>query len=400
MSSSSQITFDSTLENLVSHAFQINSSTPGQVVAQEFHQNPQLPGVIVVDNDQVIGMISRAHFREQMNHLNRKDLYLSQPIQLLLDVIRIPPLILSKDCTIFEAANQALTRPKHLVYEPIIIDWGSGHFQLLDIHYLLCAQNQLLNFSFHQIQQQNLKLQQAEHQLEKERIKVQKYETSLQQKTNLIYQQYRQEYRNRRAKLNEYTQPIIQLNRHFVRVSEQILLETRKAFHSIFLNTNSTYRNTENLFAISQAIARDLDAVNLTSRMLGEIIQKVRHLAVQAAVFTYQSDSPQPQGLSQIGFEINRLVSETSKVSDQINSIATQLKFNLQELRESALEDARISCSTLSYIEQAEKVIVELEQLVNSSLIHQKNIQNSSSDSQYIIQTINRVLKYAEDQKI
>jgi len=397
MSNLPRITFNSTLEDLVSYAFQIDSTTPGRVVAQEFHKNPELPGVIIVDQDQVTGMISRANFREQMNHLNRKTLYLSQPIQLLVDVIRIPPLILSKYCTILVAANQALTRPKQLIYEPLVIELEPGQVRLVDIQNLLIAQNQLLNFSYDKIQQQNLKLNQCGQKFEEEKSKVKQYQESLQQKNSLIHQQYNEDYSKQKAKLTQYTQSILQLNQHFVRVSERILAETHKAFHSIFLSANLTYRNTEHLFEISEAISRDLEAINSTSQMLGEIIQKVRHLAVQAAVVTYQYDSPKPQGLSKIGFEINRLVSETSKVSDQTNSIASQLKFHLQELRESALEDARISCSILSHIEQAENVIVELEQFVHSSLTHQENAQYDSTDAQYIIHTIERALKCAED---
>lgn len=399
MSNLPRITFNSTLEDLVSYAFQIDSSTPGRVVAQEFHKNPELPGVIIVDQDQVTGMISRANFREQMNHLNRKSLYLSQPIQLLVDIIRIPPLILSKYCTILVAANQALTRPQQLIYEPLVIELEPGRVRLVNIQDLLIAQNQLLNFSYEKIQQQNLELNKCGQKFEEEKSKVKQYQVSLQQKNSLIHQQYNQDYSKQKAKLTQYTQSIVQLNQHFIQVSEKILAETHNAFHSIFLSANSTYRNTEHLFEISQAISRDLEAINLTSQMLGEIIQKVRHLAVQAAVFTYQSDSPKPQGFSKIGFEINRLVSETSKVSDQTNSIASQLKFHLQELRESALEDARISCSILSHIEQAENVIVELEQFVHSSLTYQENTQYHSTDTQYIIHTIERALKCAEDKK-
>lgn len=80
----------------------------------------------MVDDHQLVGMISKANFREQMNNLNRKNLYFNQPIQLLLDVIRITPLVLYKNCTILFAANQALTRPKQFVYEPIIIELDQG----------------------------------------------------------------------------------------------------------------------------------------------------------------------------------------------------------------------------------------------------------------------------------
>ncbi|MDY7021089.1 MAG: chemotaxis protein [Cyanobacteriota bacterium] len=397
MSSLSEITFNSTLEDLTSCAFQVDSHTPGQIVAQEFHQNPELPGVIVVDDGKVMGMISRTNFREQMSHLNRKTFYLSQPIQLLLDIIRIPPLILSKYCSILVAANQVLTRPKHLVYEPIVIESDTDQFQILDIHHLLIAQNQLLNLSYHQIEQRNLQLKKCEQNLKREQRKVQKHELSLQKRTHLIYQKYNKDYNKRQAKLSERIQPIVQLNQNFIRASERILAETSKAFHSIVLNANSTYHNTENSFKISNAIAEDLDAINSTSLMLEDIIQKVRHLAVQAAVFTYHADSSQPQGFSQIGFEVNRLVSETSKVSDQINSIATQLKFHLQELRESVVEDARIACSMVSHVERAEAVIADLEQLVNLSVIHHNDAQSHSNDAQHLMKVIDRVLQYADE---
>ncbi len=399
MSSSSRITLDSTLEDLVCHAFQINSTTPGRIVAQEFHQNSELPGVIVVDDQELVGMISRANFREQMNNLNRKNLYLNQPIQLLLDVIRIPPLILSENSSILASANQALTRPKQFVYEPIIVQLNSGEFRLLDIHHLLLAQNHLLNFSFRHIEQQQLKLKTCEQKLKEEKSKVKEYAASLQQEKFLIFKQYNEDYSKRKEKLAQYTKPIIQLNQHFIRISERISVETRKAFHSIFVGANSTYRNTEHLFEISQAISNDLDAINSTSKMLGDIIQKVRHLAVQAAVVSYHSQSPQPQGLSQIGSEINRLIRETSKVSDQTHSIANQLNFHLQELRESAVEDARIACTMLSHLEQVEAVLHELEKLVHSSGLQQKENPKSSADAQFLIQTIERVLKYKEDLK-
>ncbi|MEA5540828.1 chemotaxis protein [Limnoraphis robusta Tam1] len=399
MSSSSRITLESTVEDLISHTFQVNSTTPGRVIAQEFHQNPELPGVIVVDDHQLVGMISKANFREQMNNLNRKNLYFNQPIQLLLDVIRIPPLVLSKNCTILFAANQALTRPKQFVYEPIIIELDQGEFRLLDIYNLLLAQNNLLNFSCRQIEQQNLKLQTFEQKLQQEKNKVIEYAASLKQEKDLIFKQYDKDYSKRKAKLAQYTQPILQFNQHFLRMSERISVETRKAFYAIFVGSNSIYRNTEHLFKISQAIADDLAAINSTSQMLGEIIQKVRHLAVQAAIVTYQSDSPQPQGFSQISLEINRLIRETSKVSDQTHTIANQLNFNLQELQESAIEDARITCSMLSHVEQAEAVLDELEKLVNSSNLQHQVTQQNSADAEFIIQTIERVLKYKQQPK-
>ncbi|GDZ93800.1 hypothetical protein PA905_16400 [Planktothrix agardhii CCAP 1459/11A] len=51
MSSQSSITFDSTLAFVLSHDFRVSSTTLGKVVAQNFAQNPNLPGVIVCENN-------------------------------------------------------------------------------------------------------------------------------------------------------------------------------------------------------------------------------------------------------------------------------------------------------------------------------------------------------------
>lgn len=53
----------------------------------------------------------------------------------------------------------------------------------------------------------------------------------------------------------------------------------------------------------------------------------------------------------------------------------------------------------LSHVEQAEAVLDELEKLVNSSNLQQKITQQNSADAQFLIQTIERVLKYKQQPK-
>ena len=160
MSDLTQLTLDSTLGHLPSHDFQVSSTTLGQVIAQKFGEQPDLPGVIITQDSQMLGMISRVKFREQMSLPDRVELYWQRPIRLLLDFIRIPPLVLSENWKIDEAVQTALNRPKDLIYEPIIIVLEDRGLHLLDIQTLILAQSQMLAQANKAIHQQKLEAQQ------------------------------------------------------------------------------------------------------------------------------------------------------------------------------------------------------------------------------------------------
>ena len=83
MSNPTHLTPDSTIGHLPCHHFQVSAATPGQVVAEKFGQEPDLPGVIITHESHVLGMISRVKFREQMSLPDRVELYGQHPIRAL-----------------------------------------------------------------------------------------------------------------------------------------------------------------------------------------------------------------------------------------------------------------------------------------------------------------------------
>lgn len=97
------LTLNSTLADLTSHNYQVNSVTRSDIVAKELYQNPELPGVLIIDDSELIGMISRSKFLEKIYLPNWEEIYSNNPIQKLLDFTRIPPLMLSSDTPINEA---------------------------------------------------------------------------------------------------------------------------------------------------------------------------------------------------------------------------------------------------------------------------------------------------------
>ena len=142
-----------TLKQLTTHDFRVSSVTRSSAVARAFDQRPDLPGVLICEEDELLGVVSRTQFQEQLSHPFGVELFLQRPISDLLDQLDGDLLVLPADCGIAEATQFALGRPTRAVYEPLAVD-DNGRFALLDIHTLLLAQTRLLVEANETIQQQ------------------------------------------------------------------------------------------------------------------------------------------------------------------------------------------------------------------------------------------------------
>jgi signal transduction histidine kinase/DNA-binding response OmpR family regulator/HPt (histidine-containing phosphotransfer) domain-containing protein len=148
------LTPQATVADLPSHDFQVDAGVLGQVVDAHFERHVDLPGVIVREGADVIGVIPRQAFFQQMSRLFSREIYLRRPIRLFFNTERAPPCRFAASCPINEAARSALARPREFAYDPILIELGSGDLRLLDIHDVLLAQAQLLLLANQTIEKQ------------------------------------------------------------------------------------------------------------------------------------------------------------------------------------------------------------------------------------------------------
>ena len=149
-----QLTHESTLAELPLDDFIVSAATHGDAVAAVFDERPELPGVIVVDRDTVLGMISREKFLERLSRPYGLELYMRRPIRAMLDASQLAHLELPGDCGIHEAASIALSRPVEQVYEPIVVVLPGERLRLLGIYVLLLAQSRLLALANETIRRQ------------------------------------------------------------------------------------------------------------------------------------------------------------------------------------------------------------------------------------------------------
>jgi signal transduction histidine kinase/DNA-binding response OmpR family regulator len=139
-----RLTSDSTLADLPIHDFQVEGAVLGQVVAAHLERNVALPGVIVRDGPEFLGVIPRQLFFQKLSRPFSREIYLRRGIELFFSERRPAPCRLPARCPISEAARQALSRPREFAYDPILVESPGGGLALVDIHDVLQAQVQLL----------------------------------------------------------------------------------------------------------------------------------------------------------------------------------------------------------------------------------------------------------------
>jgi signal transduction histidine kinase len=133
------LSLDSTLWDLPLYHFQVKSSCLGDAVAEIFEQHPLLPGVVLVEAGEFVGMISRRRLLEYLLKPQGPELFLHLPLKILYSYARIDMLVLSESTTILAAAQQALRRSPELQPEPIVVQIDSQSYRLLDSHALNIA---------------------------------------------------------------------------------------------------------------------------------------------------------------------------------------------------------------------------------------------------------------------
>jgi signal transduction histidine kinase len=136
--SSQPLYLESTLQELPLYHFQAEVSCLGIQVAQVFEQYPLLPGVILMNSGQFVGMVSRQRLLEYLLRPHGAELFLRMPLKVLHSYSPKCWLTLPKNTSILVAAQQALRRSSELLSDPIIVEHEAA-YHLLDARALNLA---------------------------------------------------------------------------------------------------------------------------------------------------------------------------------------------------------------------------------------------------------------------
>lgn len=123
--------------------FQADLSCLGIEVAQVFERNPGVPGVILLDQGKLVGMVSRQRLLEYLIRPHGMELFLQKPLQVLDSYARSEFLCLPIATSILTAEHLALRRSPEQLGEPIVVQVDADTALLLDFHELNVASWQL-----------------------------------------------------------------------------------------------------------------------------------------------------------------------------------------------------------------------------------------------------------------
>lgn len=99
-----------------------------------FSETYNLQGIVVLKDNQPVGLIMRHKFYYQMQKEFEQDSFLSRPLRWVMDPI---PLILDHSINIKDASNIAMCREESKVYDYIIVTEGGKYAGAVPIAYLL-----------------------------------------------------------------------------------------------------------------------------------------------------------------------------------------------------------------------------------------------------------------------
>lgn len=137
------IQLESTLKDLPLYDFAAELDMLGTEVARIFEQQALLPGVILTEQGQFLGLLPRQRLLEYLLRPYGLDLFLDKPLRILYSYDRTSPLILNGDTPILSAAQQALRRPFERLSDPIVVRLDVEQYRILDPHELNIAYWQL-----------------------------------------------------------------------------------------------------------------------------------------------------------------------------------------------------------------------------------------------------------------
>ncbi|MGB3536111.1 MAG: ATP-binding protein [Microcoleaceae cyanobacterium] len=134
---------DSTIENLSPAQCQLEMSCTGNDLEEIFNYSPTLPGVILTDNGQLVGMVSRRQFLEIISRAYGRELFLKRSLQIFYRFAKKDILVLPGNTKIVKAAEITIQRKSDLMYEPIIVEIRPKKYGVLASQTLLIAQSHL-----------------------------------------------------------------------------------------------------------------------------------------------------------------------------------------------------------------------------------------------------------------
>lgn len=359
----SDLNLDSVIGCLPKFEFHVENTTPSREIAQQFEQNPFLPGVIVVENSTMLGMISRHLFVEQMSSFLGREIYLKRPIDCMLSELQATPLQLSENATIVSSADLAINRPRKFAYDPIVVFFATGQICLVDVIDLLAAQSHILKQVNAIAHQKDFELRNSQVHLKQQRQHSDQVTQELAAQQELV-ERFNQLLEHQQAELLHKTEEVNRLTEQLTEINQILFPENRNVFQSTIEEVMQPLTSLSQVMDIGKIITKQVDAIYSASGTTKYVGERARKLALKAAILVNHFGE-QFQEFRHLTSDINELSFQISEVAKRTDDGIWQLKRCVANLAQLARERvAEVQASTRKSI-QLEQALAEMKYILD-----------------------------------
>ena len=141
--------------NLIDAKFDIRTKVID--IRKHLHNNPKIPGILIIDKDKLVTLISRNSFFEHYSKPYGAEIYSKRNMQFYLENYDNleSELVLPSNEEIIKALQIKLNTPKHKLEHPIIVKFDNGEYKILDSYQLILAQTYISTLAMNALKEAN-----------------------------------------------------------------------------------------------------------------------------------------------------------------------------------------------------------------------------------------------------
>lgn len=333
-----------TLKDLPLDNYRVGYQTATEIVEKELLLNPRLSGVFILKQEEVVGVISRRKFFEQMSKEYAREIYRNRPVLLLLNNLNYQPLQIPCNVEINEGVKLALSRNAEYIYEPVIVTKNNQYIGMIELSVLIFAQAQMFSEINEKLLKQDKQLRKSAKKIEKEKDKVKEYAEQLEneqkklKEANNLLEQQTQELEKQKQKLLSQKEKIAALNNKFSELALVLSEEGRITFNTFKNSMSKVIEFTEKIHDIGVNFQEKFQRVNEATELIKLINKRVENLSFQVSVMVANlpADDGRGASVSMVSEEIKKLSVQISEANTTINQIAKELKPEIKTLMATA----------------------------------------------------------------
>jgi len=367
------------VERLSLDNYRVSSETLTETAKDYLLENPNVSGVLITEDNQVIGSIARRALFEKLSKEFSHALYATKLIWVILNSFKEEVLKVSANTLITDAVKLCFSRPAKLTYDPIIVVKDGQELGMLDFSKLILAQSEMFSILNGQLTQQEEELRNSAQQLEEQRQNIQQYAVQLEvqqqelQQRNILLedqksqlQEKTQELSSKITELSQKTEEVSNLNKRFEEVGILLSREGERTLSDLRYGVETVIDFTQKINVISDDFQEKLTIINQGNDLINTISKRVENLSFQASIL----GSKLPKNDS-IKIPFNMIIEEIEKLSVQIleanttsNKISKAIRSQIHTLVKTAKENQEVVTTLSQNSQKTEMALASLAQLL------------------------------------